>query len=181
MGAGAAAGQSPPRPRRLSRLRGRRSRRRRRALGGLTGPRSPERRGGDKREPGRGAGVRAAAAGTGRGRAVGSVSRGRASRAALGSAHARVPAPRGRAVRGPSRAARRPWASGARARPVQLLLLSRVAPQRQTACLSLGSGRPSLSSPELLRFLPLASRFLLLCGGSIQGWNAWFPGLKPSP
>ncbi|XP_076401209.1 uncharacterized protein LOC143267392 [Peromyscus maniculatus bairdii] len=97
LGAGAAAGQSPPRPRRLSRLRGRRSRRRRRALSGLTGPPSPEQLRGDKREPGRGAAGRAAAAGTGRGRAVGSVSRGRASRAAPGSAHAWVPAcgPRG--------------------------------------------------------------------------------------
>lgn len=110
MGAGAAAGQSPLRPRRLSRLRGCRSRRRRRALSGLTGPPSPEQLRGDKRDPGRGAGMRAAAAGTGRGRAVGSVSRGRASRAALYSAHAWFPAACG--PRGPGSKPRSPVAAG---------------------------------------------------------------------
>lgn len=110
LGAGAAAGQSPPRPRRLSRLPGCRSSRRRRAPSGLTGPPIPEQLEGDKREPGRGAGRRAAAAGTGRGRAVGSVSRGRASRAGLGPAHAWFPA--GCGPRGPGPEPRSPLAAG---------------------------------------------------------------------
>ncbi|KAF7476256.1 Hypothetical predicted protein [Marmota monax] len=61
MGAGAATGQSPPRPRSLTRSRGRRSRGRRRrgGLGGLTVPWAAKRR---ECEPGRRTTVKTAAA-----------------------------------------------------------------------------------------------------------------------